>query len=85
MACVRMRVVDGSVLGLIRQWLSAVVVEQSKDGKPPTFRRNRSGTPQGGVISPLLANIYLHWFDEVFERAREMARRKRSGAGAICR
>ena len=78
MACVRMRVVDGSVLGLIRQWLSAVVVEQSKDGKPPTFRRNRSGTPQGGVISPLLANIYLHWFDEVFERAREMARR--SGA-----
>jgi len=31
------------------------------------MRRNRSGTPQGGVLSPLLANIYLHWFDRVFQ------------------
>ena len=75
MACVRMRVVDGSVLGLIRQWLQAVVMEPGDDGKPPTGRRNRKGTPQGGVISPLLANIYLHWFDYVFERAKELARR----------
>jgi len=75
MACVRMRVVDGSVLELIRQWLQAVVMEAGDDGKPPTGRRNGKGTPQGGVISPLLANIYLHWFDYVFERAKEMARR----------
>lgn len=68
-ACVRMRVVDGSVLGLIRQWLKAPVVEPSRDGKPPTVRRNDRGTPQGGVLSPLLANIYLHWFDHLFERA----------------
>jgi RNA-directed DNA polymerase len=68
-ACVRMRVVDGSVLGLTRQWLKAPVREPSQEGKPPTVRRNDRGTPQGGVLSPLLANIYLHWFDHLFERA----------------
>lgn len=68
-ACVRMRVVDGSVIGLIRQWLNAPVVEASKDkGQPPTVKRNERGTPQGGVLSPLLANIYLHWLDHVFHR-----------------
>lgn len=68
-ACVRMRVVDGSVLGLIRQWLKAPVVEPPQDGQPPTVRRNDRGTPQGGVLSPLLANVYLHWFDHLFQRA----------------
>jgi RNA-directed DNA polymerase len=68
LACVRMRVVDGSVLGLIRQWLNAPVVEPPKDGQPPTVRRNERGTPQGGVLSPLLANVYLHWFDHLFQR-----------------
>jgi RNA-directed DNA polymerase len=68
-ACVRMRVVDGAVLGLIRQWLKAPVVEPpEKKGGPPTVRRNDRGTPQGGVLSPLLANVYLHWFDHVFHR-----------------
>ena len=67
MACVEMRVTDRSVLGLIRMWLKAPIVEE-KDGKnlPPTKRDK--GTPQGGVISPLLANLYLHWFDTVFHR-----------------
>jgi len=55
-------------LGLIRQWLNAPVVEPPQDGKPPTVRRNERGTPQGGVLSPLLANVYLHWFDHVFQR-----------------
>lgn len=68
MACVRMRVVDGSVLGLIRQWLKAPVVEPPQEGKPPSMHRNDKGTPQGGVLSPLLANVYLHWFDHLFER-----------------
>lgn len=68
MACVQMRVVDRSVLRLIRMWLRAPVVER-KDGGGPTIKRNDRGTPQGGVISPLLANIYLHWFDKVFHRA----------------
>lgn len=67
-ACVRMRVVDGSVLGLIEQWLRAPVVEPPQGEQPPTVRRNDRGTPQGGVLSPLLANIYLHWFDHVFGR-----------------
>lgn len=66
-ACIRMRVVDGSVLWLIKQWLRAPVVEAGQGkGQKPTVRRNKQGTPQGGVISPLLANIYLHWFDKVF-------------------
>jgi RNA-directed DNA polymerase len=63
LAAVRMRVVDRSVLRLIRMWLEAPVVDH-REGGPP--RRSRKGTPQGGVISPLLANIYLHWFDKVF-------------------
>jgi RNA-directed DNA polymerase len=67
-ACVRMRVVDGSVLGLIRQWLKAPVVEPPQGGQPPTVRRKERGTPQGGVLSPLLANVYLHWFDHLFQR-----------------
>lgn len=67
MACVRMRVVDRSVLRLIGMWLKAPVVEK-KDGGKLTVKRNDQGTPQGGVISPLLANIYLHWFDRVFHR-----------------
>ena len=67
-ACLRMRVVDGSVLRLIGQWLKAPVVEPAEKGKPPTVRRNDRGTPQGGVISPLLANVYLHWFDHLFQR-----------------
>ena len=69
LAGVRMRVVDGSVLGLIRQWLKAPVVEPpSEGGGSPPVRRNDRGTPQGGVLSPLLANVYLHWFDHAFYR-----------------
>ena len=65
LACVRMRVVDGRVLRLIEQWLNAPVEETDERGRKRR-RRNAKGTPQGGVISPLLANIYLHWFDQVF-------------------
>ena len=65
MACVQMRVVDGSVLRLIQQWLNAPVEERDENGRIRR-RRTEQGTPQGGVISPLLANIYLHWFDHVF-------------------
>ena len=56
------RIADGSVLALIKQWLKAPVVEQGKDGKR-RMHGNRCGTPQGGVISPLLANIYLSDLD----------------------
>jgi RNA-directed DNA polymerase len=67
LAAVRMRVVDRSVLHLIRMWLQTPVVDR-REGGPP--RRSGQGTPQGGVISPLLANIYLHWFDKAFYSSR---------------
>ena len=63
-----MRIADRSVLKLIRMWLKTPVVEQQEGGAPPKVSRGKAGTPQGGVISPLLSNIYLHWFDKVFHR-----------------
>jgi len=63
----RMRVVDRHVLHLIRMWLAAPVVERDEQGRTTTHRPSQ-GTPQGGVISPLLANIYLHWFEVLFYR-----------------
>ena len=61
MAALRMRISDGSVLGLIRQWLKVCVQEPNGVRISPKGK----GTPQGGVISPLLANIYLHWFETI--------------------
>jgi RNA-directed DNA polymerase len=70
MACVQKRIVDKSVLKLIRMWLKAVIIEPGQGpGDPPTAHRSKQGTPQGGVISPLLANLYLHWFDKLFHRS----------------
>ena len=61
MAAVQMRISDGRVLGLIRHWLKVCVQEPNGVRTSPKGR----GTPQGGVISPLLANIYLHWFETI--------------------
>src|SRR5438874_9079245 len=69
MACVRLRVVDRSVLKLIRMWLETPVYESGKEGgEREKWSRSEKGTPQGGVISPLLANLYLHWFDKPFHQ-----------------
>jgi RNA-directed DNA polymerase len=69
LACVRMRVVDRSVLKLIRMWLEVPVVEPGAGhGGSDKVSRPQAGTPQGGVISPLLSNVYLHWFDHRFHR-----------------
>jgi len=56
------RISDRRVLKLLRKWLAAGVMEEG------TVRKTTTGTPQGGVISPLLANIYLHVLDETWER-----------------
>ena len=70
MAAVQKRIVDGSVLKLIRMWLKAVIIEPGRGpDDPPKVYRSKQGTPQGGVISPLLANLYLHWFDKLFHRS----------------
>jgi RNA-directed DNA polymerase len=66
MAAVEMRVADRSVLHLIRLWLKNPFVERGDKGGSKLSGKPKQGTPQGGVISPLLANIYLHWFDKVF-------------------
>lgn len=63
--CVEKRIADKTVLRLIRLWLKVPVIEIRKDGKSEV-KRSDKGTPQGGVISPLLANIYLHCFDRHF-------------------
>jgi RNA-directed DNA polymerase len=63
--CLERRITDRSVLRLIRMWLESPIVETDEHGRTQTTRP-KQGTPQGGVISPLLANLYLHWFEKRF-------------------
>ena len=65
LALVAKRIVDKHILRLIKLWLKAPAVEEGKDGKKRT-EGNPKGTPQGGVVSPLLANIYLHVLDRIW-------------------
>jgi RNA-directed DNA polymerase len=77
MATVAERVVDGAVLALIQQWLKAPVMGENDRGKTACVgggKGKRRGTPQGGVISPLLANLYLHLMDRIWQR-HELARK----------
>ena len=62
------RIVDKNILALIKMWLKAPIVEE-EDGKR-TYKGSDKGTPQGGVISPLLANIYLNTLDAAMKMAR---------------
>lgn len=64
MKLIARRISDGQILHVIRQWLDCGYME---DGQ---HRQSKRGTPQGGVISPLLANIYLNPVDQAFERSR---------------
>ena len=59
------RIADRSVLKLIRLWLECAIVEEDEEGKQKVTKPER-GTPQGGVISPLLSNVYLHCLDRAF-------------------
>ncbi len=64
------RIVDGTLLNLLKQWLKAPVIEVEAGKEKPVGggKRSRKGTPQGGVISPLLANIYLNLLDRIWDR-----------------
>jgi len=77
LATVAERIADGAVLALIKQWLKAPVIGESENGKTACVggsKSNRRGTPQGGVISPLLSNLYLHLLDRIWQR-HELARK----------
>jgi RNA-directed DNA polymerase len=65
MNLVRRRISDPRLLKLIRGWLKAGIME---DGR--YIESEDAGTPQGGVISPLLANIHLHAFDKMWEQSK---------------
>jgi group II intron reverse transcriptase/maturase len=64
MKLIARRISDGEILRIVKLWLSPGYVE---DGQ---HRQSTQGTPQGGVISPLLANIYLNPVDQAFKRNR---------------
>ena len=76
MEMVEWRIADTRVLRLIRKWLNAGVIE---DGE---WSETEKGTPQGAVISPLLANIYLHY---VLDQWTDQWRRKAQGDVIIVR
>jgi RNA-directed DNA polymerase len=79
MKCVARRVSDKAVLHLVKMWLKVPVEERDELGRPRYSggKRSKQGTPQGGVISPLLANIYINRLLKAFARSDLM---KRSGA-----
>src|ERR1035438_7118701 len=64
MQCVARRIVDRDLLHLIKMWLKVPVQERDENGKPRVSggKGSTCGTPQGGVISPLLANLYMNRF-----------------------
>jgi len=69
MKTVNQRIADPRILKLIKSWLKVPVFE---DGQFKSGKKNTLGTPQGGVISPLLANIYLHLLDRIVNDARSL-------------
>ena len=65
------RVADGAILALIKQWLKAPIMGDTGNGKLGCIgggKGSRKGTPQGGVISPLLSNLYLNLMDRIWQR-----------------
>jgi RNA-directed DNA polymerase len=64
------RIADGKLLRLLKLWLTAEVEERDEDGRIRRSggQRSRQGTPQGGVISPLLANLYMNRFLKHWQR-----------------
>lgn len=65
MILIKQRISDNDVIKLIKMWLKTPIKE---NGKMSGGKKNRKGTPQGGVISPLLSNIYLHLVDKIINK-----------------
>ena len=65
----KQRVADPRILKLINKWLKVSVYE---DGQYKSGKDNHEGTPQGGVISPLLANIYFHLLDRIVNNTQSL-------------
>jgi group II intron reverse transcriptase/maturase len=65
----KQRIADPRILKLINKWLKVSVYE---DGKYKSGKDNHNGTPQGGVISPLLANVYFHLIDRIVNNTRSL-------------
>lgn len=72
MQCLMRRISDGRVLQLIKMWLKVPVEERDDRGnrRMTGGKKSKRGTPQGGVISPLLANVYMHRFIKAFRKHR---------------
>jgi len=68
MIAIKQRIADKNVLGLIMQWLKSPVIDS--ENRTTGGKNNQQGTPQGGVISPLLSNIYLNLLDRIIENPR---------------
>ena len=65
----KQRIADPRILKLITKWLKVPVYE---DGKYKSGKDNHNGTPQGGVISPLLANVYFHLIDRIVNNTQSL-------------
>lgn len=70
MKCLARRIADGKLLHLIKMWLKAPVEEKDGEGRRTRTggKGSSKGTPQGGVVSPLLANLYFHRFIKAFRK-----------------
>ena len=71
-------VADPRILRLIQKWLNAGVMEEGE------WSNTKTGSPQGSVISPLLANIYLHYAFDLWERVAQEMGTRRGGCHPLC-
>ena len=76
MTCLARRIADSAMLHLIKMWLKVPVEERDEQGRPRYSggKSSKCGTPQGGVISPLLANIYINRMLKAFSKSDLMRR-----------
>jgi group II intron reverse transcriptase/maturase len=71
MIALKERIADGNILALIMQWLKCPIMDEETK-RTSGGKNNNSGTPQGGVISPLLSNIYLNLLDRIIDNPKSV-------------